>query len=154
MPKSRKRSWNWSNPWIRRGGFKTRAQKEADRALEREKATIAAENEAKKAKIEADRETEKAKIEAEKMRAENERLKIEADIEAEKAKIEAEKEIEIAKISAHGESETEAGRDEIESKRHEIENQLQVRRTQKNQKYKSVPVAARVALNMEELMVA
>ena len=39
-----------------------RAQKEADRALEREKAT--AKNEAKKAKIEADRETEKAKIEA------------------------------------------------------------------------------------------
>jgi len=43
-----------------------RSQKKADRALEREKATIAAENEAKKAKIEADRETEKAKIEAEK----------------------------------------------------------------------------------------
>jgi len=41
-----------------------RGQKEADRAFEREKATIAAENEAKKAKIEADRETEKAKIEA------------------------------------------------------------------------------------------
>ena len=41
-----------------------RAQKEADRALEREKATIAAENKAQKAKIEADRETEKVKIEA------------------------------------------------------------------------------------------
>jgi len=38
-----------------------RAQKEADRALEREKATIAAENEAKKAKIKADREPEKSK---------------------------------------------------------------------------------------------
>ena len=47
-----------------------RAQKEADRALEREKATIAAKNEAKKAKIEA--ETEQAKIEAENMTAENE----------------------------------------------------------------------------------
>ena len=64
-----------SNPWIRRGRFEKyvaqciqaeRAQKEADRALDREKATIAAENEAKKPKIEADRETEKAKIEAEK----------------------------------------------------------------------------------------
>jgi len=52
-----------------------RAQKEEDRALEREKATIAAENEAKKAKIEADSETEKAKIEAENMTGENERLK-------------------------------------------------------------------------------
>ena len=52
-----------------------RGQKEADRALEREKAIIAAENEAKK-----------AKIEAEKMTAKNERLKIEADREAEKAK--------------------------------------------------------------------
>jgi len=51
------------------------AQKEEDRALEREKATIAAENEAKKAKIEADSETEKAKIEAENMTGENERLK-------------------------------------------------------------------------------
>ena len=69
-----------------------RAQKEADRALEREKATIAAENETKKAKIEAETEKAKieaakeaeeakieaAKIEAEKMTAENERLKIEA----------------------------------------------------------------------------
>ena len=94
-------------------------------------------------KIEADREAEKAKVEAQRMTAENERLKIEA-----------EKEIEMAKISAQRENETEARRNEIEPKRHEIENQLQVRRTQKNQKYKSVPVAARVALNMEELMVA
>jgi len=76
-----------------------RAQKEADRALEREKATIAAENETKKAKIEAETEKAKieaakeaeeakieaAKIEAEKMTAENERLKIEAAREAEKS---------------------------------------------------------------------
>ena len=99
-----------------------RAQKEADRSLEREKATIAAENETKKAKIKADRETEKAKIEAakieaEKMTAENERLKIEAK-----------KEIKMAKISAQRESETEARQNEIEAKRLEIENQLQVRR--------------------------
>jgi len=78
-----------------------RALKEADRALERKKATIAAENEAKKAKIEADRETEKAKIEAEKMAAENERLKIDA-----------EKEIEMAKISAQRESETQGRRND------------------------------------------
>ena len=43
-------------------------------------------------------------------------------------KIEAEKEIEIAKISAQRESETEARRNEIEAKRLEIENQLQIRR--------------------------
>ena len=49
------------------------------------------------------------------MTAENERLKIET-----------EKEIEMAKISAQRESETEARRNEIEAKRLEIENQLQV----------------------------
>ena len=92
-----------------------RAQKEADRALEREKATIAAENEAKKAKIEA--ETEKAKIEAEKMTAENKRLQI----EAEKAKVEAEKKIEMAIISAQRES----------------ENQLQVRRLESEVKIRT-----------------
>jgi len=107
-----------SNPWIRYVSQCTeaeRAQKEADRALERETATIAVENEAKKAKIEA--ETEKAKVEAEKMTAENERLKIEAQ-----------KEIEMAKISAQRESETEARRNKIEATRLEIENQLQVTR--------------------------
>ena len=81
-----------------------KSSKEADRAIEREKATIAAENEAKT--------------------AENERLKI----EAEKAKVKAEKEIEMAKIAAQRESETEARRNEIEAKRLKIENQLQVRR--------------------------
>ena len=50
----------------------------------------------------------------------------------------------MARISAQRESETEARRTEIEAKRLEIENQ----------KYKSVPVAERVALNTEELMVA
>ena len=54
------------------------------------------------------------------------------------------------KISAQRESETEARRNEIEAKRLEIENQLQIW----NQKYKSVPVAAPVTLNTEELMVA